>query len=61
MEGELALLRVRRVSADEVVADGRGMYERWPQMAAPEKRQAVEPIRERVTIGLGEIDIIYAY
>ena len=61
MEGELAHLRVRRVSADEVVADARGMYERWPQMAAPEKRQVVETMLERVTIGQGEIDITYAY
>ena len=61
LEGELAHLRVRRVSADEVVADARGMYERWPQMSAAEKRQVVETMVERITIGPDEIDITYAY
>ena len=61
LEGELAHLRVRRVSADEVVADARGMYERWPQMSATEKRQLVETMVQRITIGPGEIDLTYVY
>ena len=61
LEGALAHLRVQKVSADEVVSDARGMYERWPKMTGPEKRMITETMVERITIGKGEIDIKYTY
>ena len=37
------------------------MYERWPQMSAAEKRQLVETMVQRITIGQDEIDLTYVY
>lgn len=53
-EAEIDLLRVNRLSADEIVAEAETLASRWPSLAPEERRSVVELITERIVIGKGE-------
>jgi hypothetical protein len=57
LQAEVDFLKVNHLSTDEVLAEVRKLYERWPDLPADAKRKIAETIVEKITIGDGEIDI----
>src|SRR5438552_3003636 len=55
LEAELDLMKVKTVSAEEVLAESEALLSGWPKMPVEQKRGVVEAIVERITIGKGEI------
>lgn len=54
------LLKVNKLSADDVVHESATLHERWPSMQTDDKRKIVEALIEKIVIGDGEIDITYS-
>ena len=57
LEAEIDHLKVNTVSAEEVLAEARNLYSRWPKLPFEDRHAIVQSIIERVTIGKDEIDI----
>lgn len=61
LQAELDYLKVNLSSSDEILHQARDLYGRWPQLSHEDKRQIVETITERITIGNDEITIDLFY
>jgi site-specific DNA recombinase len=61
LQAEMDFLKVNNLSSQEVVAEARTLYDRWPELSMDRKRSIAESIIEKVVIGDGEIDINFAY
>lgn len=61
LQADLDLLKVNNLSADEVLAEARTLYDRWPSMTTEAKRKIAESLIESIVIGEGEIDITFSY
>jgi site-specific DNA recombinase len=61
LQGELDFLKIQLLSSDEVLAEARDLYARWPKLTAPEKRQIVESITEKIVVGTDEVEIHLCY
>lgn len=61
LEADVDVLRVNKLSADDVLHEARILHKRWPSMPVPDKRKVVEAIIEKVVIGDGEIDITFSH
>ena len=61
LQAEVDFLRVNNLSADDVLHEASTLYDRWPKMAADDKRKIAESLIEKVVIGDGEIDITFSY
>lgn len=57
IEAELAHLKVTSLSAEEVVAEARNLYARWPKMEDADKVRIVQSIVERITVRQDEIEL----
>jgi site-specific DNA recombinase len=57
LQAERDVLRVRLVSEEVTAEDAKDLAERWEDMAFEERRQLVEAITDRITIGADEIEI----
>jgi site-specific DNA recombinase len=57
LQGELDFLKVQYLSRDEILVETRDLYERWPNLAADEKRAIVEAIVQQVQVGKDFVDI----
>lgn len=60
-QADLDVLKISYLSQEEVIADARDLHTRWPSLPAEEKRQIVEAITERITVGEGEVEINLYY
>ncbi|MEI8291845.1 MAG: helix-turn-helix domain-containing protein, partial [Verrucomicrobiota bacterium] len=65
LEAEVARLKVKQVSSEEVVHEARTLYEQWPKLDIDRKRSIVETVFERIELKDGEtgrpkIAIIYS-
>lgn len=60
LEAEVDLLKVNKLSTDDVVHESATLHERWPKMPLDDKRKVVEALIEKIVIGDGEIDITYS-
>ena len=54
LEADVARLRVKQVSVEEVVHEARTLYEQWPKLETDRKRTIVEMVFERIEIKDGE-------
>ena len=61
LQAEVDYLKVNALSADEVLAEARTLYSRWPSLPTEDKRKIAESIVEKLVIGEGEIDITLSY
>jgi site-specific DNA recombinase len=57
VQGEIDFLKIQYLSSDEVLTEARDLYSRWPDLAFEEKRQIVENIVEKITVGKDEVAI----
>ena len=60
-QAELDVLKISHLSQEEIVAEARDLYSRWPSLPAEEKRRIVEAITERIMVGKGEVEINLYY
>ena len=61
LRAELDVMRINRISSEEVVAEAQDLYSRWPELAHNDRRQIVEAITEQVVIGTDDVEIHLAY
>jgi site-specific DNA recombinase len=61
LQAELDFLRIQNLSRDEIIAEAQDLYGRWADLIPEEKRQIVENVVERITIGKGDVSIDLAY
>ncbi len=61
LQAELDYQQIQLLSSDQVVADARDLYSRWPQLEQGEKRSIIEAITERIVIGKEEVAIDLSY
>jgi site-specific DNA recombinase len=61
LQGEVDFLKIQLLSSDEILTEAKDLYDRWPSLAAEEKRVIVENIVEKVQIGKDEVLIDLCY
>ena len=57
LQAERDVLKMRLISEEVTVDDAKDLADRWEGMAFEERRQIVEAITDRITVGREEIDI----
>lgn len=60
-QAEIDLLKIAHLSQEEIIAEARDLYSRWPELPQEEKRRIVETITERIVVGEGELEINLFY
>lgn len=61
LQGEIDFLKVKLQSSDQIIREAQDLYARWPSLLHEEKRNIVETITERITIGENEVSIDLLY
>lgn len=61
LQAELDVLKIAKLSQEEIITEARDLYSRWPTLPPEEKRRIVETVTERIVIGDGEIEIHLFY
>jgi len=61
LQASLDLMKVSRISAEDVMSEAKTLYDRWPRLPIDERRKIAEAVCEKIVIGKGEIDITLAY
>lgn len=61
LEAEVDYLKINLLSQDEILTQGHDLYDHWPNLSRERKRQVVENLVERITIGREEISIELYY
>jgi site-specific DNA recombinase len=60
-QAAIDVLRINRLSRDQILAEARSLHTRWPELPPDQKRQIVETITDRIVIGKQDIDIHLHY
>jgi site-specific DNA recombinase len=60
-EAHVAAAKVDGLSAEQIIADGRNVHNRWPLMTPDEKRHIVELLVNQIVVKPDEIDINLCY
>lgn len=60
-QAELDVMKIAHLSQEEIIAEARDLYSRWPSLPHEEKRRIVEAITERIIIGDGDVEINLYY
>lgn len=61
LQGEIDYLTIRSLSSSEMLTEAQSLYARWGSLSATEKRDIVETIAEKITVGEGEVEIDLVY
>lgn len=61
VQADLDVLKISYLSREEIIADARDLYSRWPALPHDEKRRIIEAITERITVSDGEVEISLFY
>ena len=61
LQADVDILRLQVASSDEVLAEARDLYARWPSLSFAERRQIVEAITDRILVADNEIMVNLAY
>lgn len=57
LQGEIDFLKIQALSNDEVLAEAKDLYSRWPTLELSEKRKIIETITDKIIVGDKEITI----
>lgn len=57
----LDVLKISLHSQEEVMAEARDLFARWPELPPEEKRTIVETITEKIIVGNGDVEIALLY
>ena len=61
LQGEIDFLKIKLQSSDQILSEAKDLYGRWTELTKEEKRNIIEQITEKITIGKGEITIDLCY
>ena len=61
LQAELDFQRIQNLSRDEIISEAQDLYGRWTDLLPEEKRQIVENVVERVTVGHASVSIDLSY
>jgi site-specific DNA recombinase len=61
LQAELDLMKIHYLSSEEIISEAKDLYSRWPSLSREEKRNIVEAVTERITVGKDDIDISLNY
>ena len=61
LQSEIDFLKIQSLSSDAVMRQARDLYEQWPTLGFPEKRNIVETITSTIVVGTDDIDISLAF
>ena len=61
LQAEIDVMRINRLSSEEVIDGARDLYSRWEQLSFSDKTAVIEGIVEQITVGDGDIDIHLHY
>jgi len=61
LQGEIDFLKIQFLSSDQILAEAKDLYTRWPQLVSDEKRKIVESITEKIVIGKTDVSINLCY
>jgi site-specific DNA recombinase len=61
LEAEVDLLRINKLSADDVLNEANSMYDKWPTMPLETKRKIAENLVEKIVIGETDFHINFSY
>jgi site-specific DNA recombinase len=61
LQGEIDFLKIQHLSSDEIIAEAKDFYNRWPDLDQSEKRQVIEAITETIIIGTDDVEINLGY
>lgn len=61
LQGDLDVLKIAKLSQEEIITEARDLYSRWPTLPYEEKRRIVETITERIVVADGEVEINLFY
>lgn len=61
LQGEIDFVRIKFRSSDEVLAQAKDLYSRWPSLSLEEKRTIIEQITEKIVVGKDDIEIQLCY
>ena len=54
-------IKVQHLSSDSIMAEAKGLYQRWPTMPFEERRSIIEIITEHIIIGQEDVSIKLSY
>lgn len=57
LQGELDFLKIQYLAKDEILAETRDLYGRWPSLAAEEKRAIIEAVVQKIQVGKEVVEI----
>ncbi len=57
LQGELDFLKVQYLGKDEILAETRDLYDRWPSLTAEEKRAIIEAVVHGIQVGKEVVEI----
>jgi site-specific DNA recombinase len=60
-KAELDVMRIGRLSEEEIILVARDLYDRWPKLPEEEKRRIIEAITEKIIVGKDEVEINLCY
>jgi len=61
LQGEIDFLKIQYLASDQILADAKDLYSRWPELEFAEKRKVVENITERIVVGKDDVTIDLCY
>lgn len=61
LQAELDFMKIQNLSRDEIISQAQDVYGRWTDLLPEEKRNIVENVVERITVGKKEVSIDLAY
>lgn len=61
LEAELDVMRINQISEVELISGGQDLFDRWPNLAAEDRRDLVESMVEKIIVAEGDIDISLLY
>ena len=61
LQAELDFARIQYLSSDEILAEAKDLYTRWPTLAFEDKRKILESVTEQVVVGKDDVAIDLFY
>ncbi len=61
LQAEIDLIKVNRISTEDVMAEANTLYDKWPSLPVDDRRKIAETVCEKIVIGDGEIDITLSH
>lgn len=61
IQAEIDFLKIEHINSDYIMTEAQNLYDRWPTLPTEGKRQIVEQITDRITIGGDTITFKFSY